>query len=182
CGPFPHFPSTTLAPPWSYPLSLHDALPILELGYGSDLDLVFVYDGPRDALTDGGQQLPNHVYFTRLAQRLIHILSLRTPAGRAYDIDLRLRPSGDSGLLAMPIDAFASYQRDHAWTWEHQALVRARPIAGSIGLGARFKHIRQGILAQPRDLSLLAAAVQSMRERMRTRLDGSTAHELDVRQ
>lgn len=154
----------------------------LELGYGSDLDLVFVYDGPRDALTDGGQQLPNHVYFTRLAQRLIHILSLRTPAGRAYDIDLRLRPSGDSGLLAMPIDAFASYQRDHAWTWEHQALVRARPIAGSIGLGARFKHIRQGILAQPRDLSLLAAAVQSMRERMRTRLDGSTAHELDVRQ
>lgn len=154
----------------------------LELGYSSDLDLVFVYGGAMDAMTGDPRPLSYQAFFTRLAQRLIHVLSIRTAAGRAYEVDMRLRPSGDSGLMASQIDAFEHYQRDQAWTWEHQALVRARVVAGSPALGQRFADIRAAILAQPRDAGQLAREVLDMRDKMRTSLDRSGKGQLDVRQ
>jgi glutamate-ammonia-ligase adenylyltransferase len=154
----------------------------LELGYTSDLDLVFVYDGEPERATDGPRSLPAQAFFLRLAQRLIHILSTQTIAGRAYEIDMRLRPSGQAGLLITPIEALARYQREHAWTWEHQALVRARPVAGDAGLGARFIALREDVLAREREGSALTARVRAMRERMRRAKDHSNAAALDVKQ
>ncbi|MES1955297.1 bifunctional [glutamate--ammonia ligase]-adenylyl-L-tyrosine phosphorylase/[glutamate--ammonia-ligase] adenylyltransferase [Salinisphaera hydrothermalis] len=155
----------------------------LELGYTSDLDLVFVYDSPSEAATEGGaRELTHQVFFTRLAQRLIHILSTATPAGRAYEIDMRLRPSGNAGLMVTHIDAFARYQREQAWTWEHQALVRARPVAGDEALGNRFVALRRELLAAERDPARLAAEVRSMRRRMREVKDETTDERWDVKQ
>ncbi|WP_348760954.1 bifunctional [glutamate--ammonia ligase]-adenylyl-L-tyrosine phosphorylase/[glutamate--ammonia-ligase] adenylyltransferase [uncultured Salinisphaera sp.] len=155
----------------------------LELGYASDLDLVFIYDGPTERETVSGQRsLTHQVFFTRLAQRLIHVLSTQTMAGRAYEIDMRLRPSGNAGLMVSHIDALADYQRNKAWTWEHQALVRARPVAGNTALAHAFEWLRQDILARPRELPELAGEVRAMRTRMRDYKDESTADELDVKQ
>ncbi len=155
----------------------------LELGYTSDLDLVFVYESPSEAATKGGKrELTHQVFFTRLAQRLIHILSTATPAGRAYEIDMRLRPSGNAGLMVTHIEAFARYQREQAWTWEHQALVRARPVAGDAALGARFAELRRELLAAERDPAKLAADVRSMRQRMRRVKDETTDTRWDVKQ
>lgn len=155
----------------------------LELGYTSDLDLVFVYDSPSEAATQGGRrELTHQVFFTRLAQRLIHILSTATPAGRAYEIDMRLRPSGNAGLMVTHIDAFARYQREQAWTWEQQALVRARPVAGDAALGARFAELRRELLASERDPVRLAAEVRSMRRRMRRVKDETSETHWDVKQ
>lgn len=155
----------------------------LELGYASDLDLVFIYDGPTERETVGGQRsLTHQVFFTRLAQRLIHVLSTQTMAGRAYEIDMRLRPSGNAGLMVSHIDALADYQRNKAWTWEHQALVRARPVAGNTPLAEAFERLRRDILARPRELPELAEEVRAMRTRMRDYKDESTADELDVKQ
>lgn len=154
----------------------------IELGYGSDLDLVFIHDGDADGSTDGERQLDHQTYFLRLAQRLIHILSTRTGAGRVYEIDTRLRPSGQSGLLVTSLAAFGAYQRDKAWTWEHQALVRARPIAGDEALRAAFRRTREEVLARPRDERELAQSVVDMRAKMRSHLDHSRAGRLDVKQ
>ncbi|RJS94694.1 bifunctional [glutamate--ammonia ligase]-adenylyl-L-tyrosine phosphorylase/[glutamate--ammonia-ligase] adenylyltransferase [Salinisphaera sp. Q1T1-3] len=155
----------------------------LELGYASDLDLVFVYDGPNEGQTvDGPRSLTNQVFFTRLAQRLIHILSTQTIAGRAYEIDMRLRPSGNAGLMVTHVEAFATYQFEKAWTWEHQALVRARYVAGAPGLGARFDEIRRTVLARERDLGALAGDVAAMRDRMRRVKDESSAQAFDIKQ
>ncbi|MES1925755.1 bifunctional [glutamate--ammonia ligase]-adenylyl-L-tyrosine phosphorylase/[glutamate--ammonia-ligase] adenylyltransferase [Salinisphaera sp. T31B1] len=154
----------------------------LELGYTSDLDLVFVYDGPTEKMTDGERELTHQAFFTRLAQRLIHVLSTQTAAGRAYEIDMRLRPSGKAGLMVSHIDAFARYQHDKAWTWEHQALVRARFVAGRASLGESFTRIRREVLAHPRELSQLAGEVCHMRRRMREVKDESTSERLDVKQ
>jgi len=154
----------------------------LELGYTSDLDLVFVYDGETERLTDGKRQLTQQVFFTRLSQRLIHILSTQTTAGRAYEIDMRLRPSGKSGMMVTHIDAFERYQREQAWTWEHQALVRARPVAGEDSLGTRFIEIRRSVLGQERVRAELADQVRSMRQRMRDVKDESTDACYDVKQ
>src|SRR5699024_2497082 len=143
----------------------------------------FLYDSASQDVTEGGKRpLTHQVFFTRLAQRLIHILSINTPAGRCYEVDMRLRPSGDAGLMVSPIEAFGRYQREKAWTWEHQALVRARPVAGSTGLGVRFSEMRRTILGQKRDLSQLAEEVVSMRRRMREAKDKSTETHLDVAQ
>ncbi|MHB1531457.1 bifunctional [glutamate--ammonia ligase]-adenylyl-L-tyrosine phosphorylase/[glutamate--ammonia-ligase] adenylyltransferase [Acidithiobacillus sp.] len=137
-----------------------------EMGFASDLDLVYLYDAPLDGESDGPQPLPNPTWFARLGQRLIHILSTLTRAGALYQIDMRLRPSGQSGPLVTTLQGFADYQRRHAWTWEHQALTRARAIAGDPDLGRRFAQIRQEILCQPRDLQSLAADVRAMRARI----------------
>src|SRR5699024_5008307 len=135
----------------------------LELGYQSDLDLVFLYDSPaQDATRGGPRELTHQVFFTRLAQRIIHILSIATPAGRVYEIDMRLRPSGDAGLMVSSFEAFVRYQHDRAWTWEHQALVRARPVAGDEALGRRFIELRSQTLGQQRDRVELAAEVAGM--------------------
>lgn len=138
----------------------------LELGYDSDLDLVFLHDAEADGMTDGEKPVSNEQFFSRLGQRIIHILTTRTMSGQLYEVDARLRPSGAAGLLVSSIAAFEKYQREQAWTWEHQALVRARVVGGCPTAGARFAAIRHDILAQPRDQAELAQAVCEMREKM----------------
>ena len=128
-----------------------------ELGYVSDLDLVFLFD-------DDAQDAPEN--YTRLGQRLSTWLSSQTPAGMLFETDLRLRPNGDSGLLAVSVDAFRDYQLKHAWVWEHQALTRARFCAGDPAVGARFEKIRCEILCLPRDLAKLHEEVVAMRRKM----------------
>jgi glutamate-ammonia-ligase adenylyltransferase len=146
----------------------------LELGYHSDLDLVFLHDSQGEhQYTDGRRQIDNATFFAKLVQRMTHLLSTRTPAGLLYETDTRLRPSGRSGLLVSSVGAFGHYQQQQAWTWEHQALVRARYIAGSTDIGAQFTRIRRDILCQPRDLDALRHQVSAMRERMRRELDKS---------
>ncbi len=138
-----------------------------ELGYGSDLDLVFLHDdGPGS--TDGEHTLDAQVYFIRLAQRIIHVLSTQTGAGALYQVDTRLRPSGNSGLLVSSFAAFAVYQQSEAWTWEHQALLRARTVAGDPPLRTQAEDLRREILCQPREVAALRAEVAGMRERMRS--------------
>ena len=143
----------------------------LELSYTSDLDVVFVYDS-------GDHDLPldPQVFYTRLAQKLIHFLATPTGAGTAYEIDTRLRPSGQSGLLVTSIQGLASYQREKAWTWEHQALIRARAVVGSDGLRQQFEDLRREVLAMRRERGTLLNEVREMREKMRDSLaprDGS---------
>ncbi|MBL4608273.1 MAG: bifunctional [glutamate--ammonia ligase]-adenylyl-L-tyrosine phosphorylase/[glutamate--ammonia-ligase] adenylyltransferase [Pseudomonadales bacterium] len=139
----------------------------LELGYGSDLDLVFLYDAPASGQTNGSHQVENPVFYTRLCQRLIHIMTATTYSGTLYEIDQRLRPSGASGLMVSSMEAFASYQSGRAWTWEHQALVRARVVAGSEDVATRFLAIRQQILVAPREQNTLLEEVVLMRDKMK---------------
>jgi [glutamine synthetase] adenylyltransferase / [glutamine synthetase]-adenylyl-L-tyrosine phosphorylase len=131
----------------------------MELGYASDLDLVFLHSGARD----GG----NELFFLRLAQRLVHLLTVHTPAGRLYEVDVRLRPSGKGGLAFTQIGAFEDYERGEAWTWEHQALLHSRWVAGDPALGAEFGRIRRRVLAESVRRETLREDVVAMRERMR---------------
>ena len=129
-----------------------------ELGYGSDLDLIFLYDDPHPDAPD---------LYARLVRKLSTWLTSATSAGILYDVDLRLRPNGQSGLLVSSVEAFLSYQRKSAWLWEHQALTRARFVAGDSAVGDAFEKIRFDILSQPRDLAALRTEVLAMRARMR---------------
>ena len=139
----------------------------LELGPQSDLDLLFLHDAQPSAMTVGGPRpIANGVFFTRLSQRLLHILTTATRAGTLYEIDTRLRPSGAKGMMVTSLGSFEAYQRDEAWTYEHQALVRARPVAGSRNLAERFDDCRRRILALPRDGQTLRSEILAMRERM----------------
>ena len=142
----------------------------IELGHGSDLDLVFLHDAATDLGTDGPRPLENTLFFTRLGQRIIHVLSTFTGLGPLYEVDMRLRPSGAKGLLVSSFASFEEYQAREAWTWEHQALVRARPVAGCSRLGARFEALRREVLARPRDPLKLRAEVLEMRTKMRAHL------------
>lgn len=142
----------------------------IELGHNSDLDLVFIHDADSQLMTDGINPIDNNGFFTRLGQRIIHILTAQTPLGMLYEVDMRLRPSGNSGLLVTSLKAFRDYQLTQAWTWEHQALVRARPVAGDKMLSERFNAVRQEILCQPRDPEKLKSDVLEMREKMRAQL------------
>ena len=138
----------------------------LELGYTSDLDMIFLYgDCPAGGETLGDRTVANETFFARLGQRLIHMITTRTPAGTLYEVDMRLRPSGKSGPLVANLTAFKRYQKEHAWVWEHQALVRARPVAGSQALREQFAAARREILCQQRDENELKAAVMEMRDR-----------------
>lgn len=134
----------------------------MELSYSSDLDLVFVY---RDGPISGVDQAPQ-LFFTRLAQKLISALATQTAAGRCYEVDMRLRPNGNSGLLVTSLSAFARYQQESAWTWEHQALVRARPIVGQADVIASFNELRLEVLGQRRDDGALLTDIRDMRTRM----------------
>ena len=141
-----------------------------ELSYGSDLDLVFIYDMPSQAETDGPKPVANSVFFTRLGQRMINYLNTVTAAGQLFEVDMRLRPDGAKGLLVSTLAAFTQYQLNEAWTWEHQALVRARPIAGSAQLSHDFIEVRKQVLCQPREPHELKQQVITMREKMRQQL------------
>lgn len=148
----------------------------IELGYGSDLDIVFLHGS-------SAENAAGSVY-TRIGQRIIHMLSAHTPAGVLYPVDLRLRPSGSSGLLVSSMDAFEEYQRNQAWTWEHQALVRARIVAavGDPAVARRFEELRHLVLARPRDSAVLAAEIEDMRERMRRELSRGSEQHFDLKQ
>jgi glutamate-ammonia-ligase adenylyltransferase len=142
----------------------------IELGYGSDLDLVFIYDATQGGVSDGERSIDNAVFYTRLGQRMIHIMETRMAMGQLYEVDMRLRPSGKSGMLVSTAAAFRSYQLDSAWTWEHQALSRARFVAGDSRVAAAVSELREEILRQPRDEAALAREVLAMREKMREHL------------
>jgi glutamate-ammonia-ligase adenylyltransferase len=139
----------------------------LELGYGSDLDLVFLHAGVEGQTVGGPRPIDNAQFFNRLGQRVIHILTSHTRAGRVYEIDTRLRPSGVSGILVRHVEAFADYQQQEAWTWEHQALIKARPVSGDRLIRERFEAIRAQTLTRPRASDSLHADVRDMRRRMR---------------
>lgn len=153
-----------------------------ELGFGSDLDVVFLYEAGADAQSTGPRTLDAARWSARLAQKVVALLGTVTAAGRLFDVDVRLRPDGAKGLLVSPVAGFEDYQRQRAWTWEHQALVRARGIAGDAALLERFEAIRAAVLAQPRDPGKLREDVASMRARMRAELDRSDATRFDVKQ
>ena len=146
----------------------------IELGYGSDLDLVFLHSGSKGQIngqTRGGKQsIDNAQFFIRLGQRVVHILTAHTSAGVLYETDMRLRPSGSSGILVSHVEAFKDYQMHKAWTWEHQALVRARAVSGDVNVAKYFGQIRKDVLSQRRDETKLQEEVNSMRERMRREL------------
>jgi glutamate-ammonia-ligase adenylyltransferase len=142
----------------------------IELGHGSDLDLVFIHDGDPQAETDGVKAIDGAQFFTRLGQRIIHLLTAQTNSGQLYEVDMRLRPSGASGLLVSSLGAFARYQESEAWTWEHQALVRARVLVGCPRVGAGFAAIRAQVLGRQRDLDKLRSEVSEMRAKMRDNL------------
>jgi glutamate-ammonia-ligase adenylyltransferase len=128
-----------------------------ELGYASDLDVIFLYD-------DDHPDAP--ALYAKLAQRFITWMTSHTPAGVLFDVDIALRPDGASGLLVSSIDSFEKYQSTSAWVWEHQALTRARFCAGDAEIGARFEAIRERVLRQPRDEATLKGEVQTMRKKM----------------
>jgi len=154
-----------------------------ELGYGSDLDMVFLHGNQsQSSMTAGAKSVANDVFYARLGQRMIHMFATRTPSGLLYEVDMRLRPNGNSGMLVSAMDAFETYQLNEAWTWEHQALLRARPIAGDSVLAARFAAIRHTVLAQKRDPDKLQDEVRDMREKMRASLDKSTLELFDIKQ
>ena len=142
----------------------------IEMGYKSDLDLVFLHSGDPRRQTDGPRSIDSSTFFMRLGQRIIHLLATSTASGMAYEIDMRLRPSGNSGMLVSSLAAFEKYQREDAWTWEHQALVRSRVVAGDTELAAAYELVRKNTLQQKRDTQLLSAEVREMREKMRKHL------------
>jgi glutamate-ammonia-ligase adenylyltransferase len=153
-----------------------------ELGFGSDLDVVFLYDSAGDAHSDGARPLEAARWFARFAQKIVALLGTVTAAGRLYDVDVRLRPDGAKGLLVSTVASFADYQRERAWTWEHQALVRARGVAGDAVLHDAFEQVRNATLARQRDVDTLGNDVRSMRAKMRAELDRSDAHRFDLKQ
>lgn len=154
-----------------------------ELGFASDLDLVFLFDGGQgDALSQGPRPLEATRYQQRLVQKLLALLGSLTAAGRLYEADLRLRPDGAKGLLLCSLQRFADYQRAEAWAWEHQALVRARPVAGASRLLTAFAAIRNEVLQRPRQRPEVLAEVARMRARMRAELDRGDAQRFDLKQ
>jgi [glutamine synthetase] adenylyltransferase / [glutamine synthetase]-adenylyl-L-tyrosine phosphorylase len=155
----------------------------IELGYSSDLDLVFLHDshGERQE-TSGAKPIDNQLFFVRLAQRIVHLLTMHSAAGRLYEVDVRLRPSGKGGLLVTNIAAFSEYQRTEAWTWEHQALLHARAVAGAPELRAHFEAVRLEVLCQHVRRDSLLAEVRGMRERMRRELSAGDARHFDIKQ
>ncbi|MDT4290483.1 bifunctional [glutamate--ammonia ligase]-adenylyl-L-tyrosine phosphorylase/[glutamate--ammonia-ligase] adenylyltransferase [Methylomonas sp. MO1] len=155
----------------------------IELGYGSDLDLVFLYacaDG--DAQTNGEKPINSGQFYLRLGQKIRHILDTKMLSGILYEADLRLRPNGDSGLLVTHIDHYEAYLKNEAWTWEHQALVRGRFVAGDENLKHSYEAIRGRILALPRDREELKTQVREMREKMRDNLAPKDPAVFDLKQ
>jgi len=155
----------------------------MELGYSSDLDIVFLYAGaePNGMTTGGARSIPNTQYYGRLAQRLVHVLTTRTSAGSAYDLDMRLRPSGRAGALVTSLESYRDYQLNKAWTWEHQALVRARMVTGPEPLHRAFEDVRREVLCLPREAESLRQEIVSMRHKMAVANDQSTDTQFDLK-
>ena len=153
-----------------------------ELGYGSDLDLVFLHNCDGQQLTNGKKPIGASGFYIKLAQRILHIFTIKTGLGLLYDVDMRLRPAGNAGLLVCHVNGFATYETENAWTWEHQALGRARFILGCRELQERFSEVRLTVLSKPRVLLELANEVVSMREKMRAHLAKGDAKSIDLKQ
>ncbi len=156
----------------------------IELGYGSDLDLIFLYDdGHSEQQTTGPKPISHAQFFTRLGQSIIHILNTLTSSGILYEVDMRLRPNGSSGLLVSSLDAFSTYQHSSAWTWEHQALIRARFIAGNNhnDLCDKFKAVRQKVLSTKRSSKDLKQEIKKMRDQMRQALASKQQGIFDIK-
>jgi glutamate-ammonia-ligase adenylyltransferase len=155
----------------------------LELGYGSDLDLVFLHDSSGAIQqTRGERPLDNVVFFLRLGQRIVHLLTMHSAAGRLYEVDMRLRPNGKGGFLMTGIDAFERYQHNDAWTWEHQALLRARAVGGDANLRNAFEAVRRHVLCVAVHRDTLRTDVKEMRLRMRRELSKAGAGQFDIKQ
>lgn len=142
----------------------------LELSYSSDLDLVFLHKIKEQGMTTGEKSVSGMKFAARLVQKLMNYLNTQTRDGRAYEIDMRLRPSGNAGMMVVSCHAFETYQMDKAWSWEHQALVRARAICGDRRVTARFCDIRRDVLSLPRTLDQVRSEVTSMRIKMQKHL------------
>ena len=173
-------PKDTAFPP--YAVIAYGKFGGIELGYGSDLDLVFVHDDDTGATTTGRKPVDLSTFYARLTQRLIHMLTTMTPQGALYEVDPRLRPDGSKGVLVNTLGGLGEYLRDKAWTWEHQALVRARAVAGDPALGQRFAQLRREILLRDRDGDALRDDVRTMRERMRSELGSHASGRFDLKQ
>lgn len=155
----------------------------IELGYGSDLDLVFLYDcKDGNAMTDGAKPISCAQFYGRLGLKVRHILDTKMLSGILYEVDMRLRPNGDSGLLVSQINAYEDYLKNQAWTWELQALVRGRFIAGDPQLKVQYEAIRSRILSLPRDTGVLKKEVREMREKMREALATKDKDKFDLKQ
>ncbi|MBT7444736.1 MAG: bifunctional [glutamate--ammonia ligase]-adenylyl-L-tyrosine phosphorylase/[glutamate--ammonia-ligase] adenylyltransferase [Methylococcales bacterium] len=155
----------------------------LELSYGSDLDVVFLYDDLGcECFSNGAERVSGQWFFVRMAQKIMHFLQTNMGSGIAYEIDVRLRPDGDSGVLVSKLSRYEAYQREEAWTWEHQALVRARMVVGGQALQGDFERVRKSILTQPRDHSLLCADVSKMRAKMQDELGDHRADWFHLKQ
>ena len=155
----------------------------IELSYSSDLDLIFIYDYPdNNALTDGRKQISSAQFYATFGQRIRSLLNTQMLSGMAYEIDMRLRPSGDSGLLVSPLNSYENYLKKEAWTWEHQALVRGRFITGDTETQKKYEAIRHKILCLSRNETELKQEVSEMREKMRKTLDKSDKQTVDLKQ
>ena len=155
----------------------------LELGYSSDLDLVFLHDSSGEAQrTDGAQPIDNTLFFQRLGQRLVHLLTVHSASGRLYEVDTRLRPAGNRGLLVQSLAAFRDYEFQDAWTWEHQSLLRARAVAGPRELCEQFESARIEVLRKAVKREGLRDEVRQMRERMRENLSKAREGQVDLKQ
>ncbi len=155
----------------------------LELGYGSDLDLVFLHNSSGESQrTNGGQSIDNTVFFQRWAQRFVHLVTVHTSAGRLYEVDTRLRPGGNRGLLAQSLQSFREYEFEEAWTWEHQSLLRARAIAGSTELCTAFEDARIEVLRKAVRRDALKSEVRNMRAKMRDNLSKAKPGQFDIKQ
>ena len=146
----------------------------IELGYGSDLDLVFIHALEEQSETDGKKSISGAEFAIRVAQKFMSLMTTQTLDGRVYEIDTRLRPSGEAGMLVTSLKAYEHYQQKSAWLWEHQALVRARSIAGDTDLCQQFEQIRCQILTQVRDENEVRQEVLKMRQKMKDHLGSST--------
>jgi glutamate-ammonia-ligase adenylyltransferase len=176
-------PGTEVATPGGFGIVAFGKFGGIELGYASDLDLVFLYDcADGDAPTNGDKPINSGQFYLRLGQKIRHILDTKMLAGVLYEVDLRLRPNGDSGLLVTHIDTYEQYYREQAWTWEHQALVRARFVVGDPALQSQYQAIRGRILGLSRDHDGLKREVREMREKMRDNLASKDADVFDLKQ
>jgi len=154
----------------------------LELSYGSDLDLVFLNAAAEGETSGGKLTIGNAEFYIRLGQRIVSLLTTTTRAGRLYEIDMRLRPNGSSGILVSNLESFREYQKNEAWTWEHQALIRSRPICGDGRMFTRFMEIKREIITQRRDPDKLRDDIGSMRVKMRKELEQKIEGMFNIKQ